>query len=196
MPISKLKNIWKEITLLGTWVASVAGTFIIALPSWTNSTKTLESYTQFIVFFTTIIAGFLVLYSLKNKKIRRWNILSLFFFIALIFSFISYSYFRENSTLPYEQYDVIIGDVRLKNDPLTKIENITKKSVEREEILKHVQGDSGRIWTQEGINKNRIILVMLFTLSYTFTACFIISFCNLFLLNKIKLNKEKEKPTN
>ncbi|WP_452224594.1 hypothetical protein [Lacinutrix chionoecetis] len=191
MPITKFKNIWKEITLLTAWIVSVAGTFIITFPSWTNSDKSIDSYIKFIILFATVIAGFLVLYSLKNKKIKTWSLLSIVTFILLIFSFISYSYLLETKTLPYENHDVIIGNVRVENDPITKLEAEESSLLGREDILKHVQGESEKIWTKSSINNNRIILMVLYTLAYTFTACFIISFCNLILLNKEKYNLNK-----
>ncbi len=186
MIATKLKKAWKEITLLGAWIATIAGAFLIPLPSWTNSATTSNFYVKFIIFFATVIAGFLVLYSLRHKTIKTWTYLSIISFILLTISFISYSYLREKNTLPYEGKDLIIGKIRIENDPLTILEKSNQFELTRENILKHVQGNCEKIWTSESINKNRITLLIVLSISYTLTACFAISFCNLIILYKEK----------
>ncbi|GGI58494.1 hypothetical protein [Winogradskyella haliclonae] len=199
MIVEKFKNAWKEITLLSTWIATVVGTFIIPLPSWTNSPNTSQFYIKFIIFFATIIAGFLILHTFRKKIAKYWSKLSVIFFLFLTLTTIFYYYFRETATLPYEGKDIIIGDVRIANDPLTKIENNGNFPVSRTDIMKHFQGESERVWTKESINKNRIILILLLAITYTIAACFIISFCNLFILykenNQSKVSKKKKPQT-
>ncbi|CAM1358168.1 hypothetical protein [Tenacibaculum xiamenense] len=189
MFVAKLKEIWKEVLLLSTWIISVAGTFIIPLPSWTSSDSDVEFYVKFIVFFSTVVAVFFILYSFRNKRIKTWFIFSLIFFILTCTSFLLYSFSRENNTLPYEDKDVIIGDTRLQNDPISKLEAKGSLRLDRDDILKHVHGNSEKIWTKKSIQKNRLQLILLFSASYVSIACFLISFCNLFILHKNNTNK-------
>ncbi|WP_299362135.1 hypothetical protein [Winogradskyella sp.] len=191
--IEKLQKAWKELTLISAWITTVASPFVLPLPSWSNSTVVSTSYLKFIIFFATIIAGFLVLHTYKNRSIKSWYRYSISFFILLTICFISYSYTRESKTLPYEGIDVIIGNERIENDPLTKLENSNKFNLNDEEILKHVQGQSDKIWTKKSINTNKNLLIVLLVLIYTLTASLIISFCNLLILHKDKQQKENKK---
>lgn len=188
--IEKLQKTWKELTLISAWITTVASPFVLPLPSWSNSSIVSASYVKFIIFFATIIAGFLVLHTYKNKNMKSWYKYSISFFILLTICFISYSYIRESKTLPYEGNDVIIGNERVENDPLTKLENSGKFNLNDEEILKYVQGNSEKIWTKKSINTNKNILISLLVLIYTLTASLIISFCNLLILNKDKHQKD------
>lgn len=186
MPISKLQNVWKELTLVSAWIISVTSSFLIPLPYWANSAKTSSFYNQFFIFFATVIAGFLILYSLKNKVLKTWMNLAISFFVLLLISFFTYNYLREIKTLPYENNDLIIGNVRIENDPLTILENQMDFPIRREEILKYVQGESQRIWTTKSIDNNRLQLMISLLFCYTFSACFLITFCNLMILYREK----------
>ena len=115
------------------------------------------------------------------------------FLLFLIASFTSYSFLREELTLPYESTDVVIGTVRKPNDFLTKLEIKNDGPLEKDEILKHFQGNSEKVWTKESIKLSRFKITFLFTLSYIFTSCFIISFSNLIILYKKKYDDEKFK---
>jgi|GEM_PF-4808921 len=188
--IKQLKNAWKEITLLSAWIASVAGSFVIPLPAWAGSSNISSFYLKFIIFFATIVAGFLVLYTYRNKNLKLWFKLSILFFALLTLSIVGYYYSRATKTLPYSSIEVIIGNDRIENDPLTDLEEKGNLPLEREEIMRHFQGESERVWTRKSINTNKIILIGLLALSYTLTSCFIISFCNLIVLHKEKYNEE------
>jgi hypothetical protein len=190
--IEHLKKSWKEMTLLGAWIASVAGSFIIPLPSWSGSTNISSFYLKFIVFFATVVSGFLVLYTFKNKRIKNWYKLSIVSFILLTISIVGYYYARETLTLPYEGVEIVIGNERIENDPLSKLEVMKNISLDNNEIMRHFQGVSQKVWTTDSINQNRIVLIFLLAFSYTITACFIISFCNLIILYKEKYKIEDQ----
>ena len=181
--LSRLKRAWKELTLLSVWLSSVIGVYVIPLPSWTFSAETSVFYSRFILLFATIIAGFLVLFTFRNKNISTWKWLTIAFFIPLVFSYLIYSIQRERKTLPYDGKDVVIGDVRIPNNPLDILEKKGSFSVAPGDILKHVHGESERIWTKKSIDRNRIALMLMYTLTYTFFACLIIAFSNLILLH-------------
>lgn len=181
-----LRGAWKEITLLSTWLGAITGSFIIPLPSWTLSTDSLTFYTKGFIFFATVIAGYLIIYSLRNKNLKRWTRMSIIFFIFLILSYVTYNLLRENRTLPYDNKEFIIGTERIENNPLDKLEANCECQIDKQDILMHVSGQSERIWTSKSIWRSRLFLMIALILCYTFTSCFVISFSNTIILNKAK----------
>jgi uncharacterized BrkB/YihY/UPF0761 family membrane protein len=189
MLITRLKKAWKEVVLMGLWLVSIVGSFIIPMPSWSASELTSGYYLKFIIVIASTLGLFLILYSLRNSKIKKWRFLSILFFSLFILSITTYSYLREELTLPYENKDIIIGGDRVENDPLTKLEKKNGGTIEKNEILKHFQGKSERVWTEKSIKLNRLKLTSMFMFSYIITTCFIISFSNLIILYKQKYKK-------
>ncbi len=186
MLVSKLKEVWKEITLLSTWIASVAGAFIIPLPSWYASDENTAFLMKFGVFIATALAGFLILYSLKNKVIRTWMRLSVEFIILFVGMYATYHFSREAKTLPYLDKDIVIGSEMVDNDPFEAFEASHGFLPARKERMMVLLGDPEKAWTKQSIMSNRVQLVVLLFLCYLFCAGFIISFCNLIILYKEK----------
>ena len=197
MLVNKLKEVWKEITLLSTWIASVAGAFIIPLPSWYASDDNTSFLMKFGVFIATVLAGFLILYSLKNKTIRVWMRLSVNFILVLIGTFITYHFMREAKTLPYLEKDIVIGNEFLDINPFEAFKVSNGFLPARNEQMMILLGDPEKAWTKESIMSNRIQLMGLLFLCYLLSAGFIISFCNLMILYKeeytIKIEKKNTK---
>lgn len=182
MIVKKLNESWKEISIIITWTLSVTGSFLIPLPSWSNSSQTSTYYISFMVFISAVISGFLVLYTLKNHKIKFWFKLSITLFFLLFISTITYFRTMELKTLPYYDDLVIIGSDLLSNNPIEKARKLD--GIEPNEVLSIVHGKSEMVWTQESIDKNRLILTSLIFLVYILTSTFIIAFSNLILLFK------------
>ena len=191
MLVSKLKEVWKEITLLSTWIASVAGAFIIPLPSWYASDENTAFFVKFGVFIATALAGFLILYSLKNKNVRTWMRLSVEFIILFIGLYATYHFAREEKTLPYLDKDIVIGNELIDNSPFDAFKASHGFLPARNEQMMIILGDPEKAWTKESIASNRIQLMVLLFLCYLFSAGFIISFCNLMILYKEKYQKDE-----
>ncbi|TPN86972.1 hypothetical protein [Aquimarina algicola] len=196
MLVSKLKEVWKEVTLLTTWIATVTGAFIIPLPAWYSSDQNTSFLTKFGVFIATVIAGFLILFSLKNKVAKTWMRLSIAFFILFICSYTTYHFFREAKTLPYVEKDIIIGNTMVENNPFEAFEASHGFLPARKERMMILLGDPEKAWTKQSIMSNRILLMVFLFLCYLFSAGFMISFCNLIILYKekytIKLVKKEQ----
>lgn len=186
MLVTKLKEVWKEITLLSTWIASVAGAFIIPLPSWHASDDNTAFLMKFGVFIATALAGFLILYSLKNKMIQTWMRLSINFIVILIGTYAAYHFTREAKTLPYLEKDIVIGNEFKNSNPFEAFEASHGFLPARSEQMMILLGDPEKAWTRESIMTNRVQLMVLLFLCYLFSAGFIISFCNLMILYKEK----------
>ncbi|TSE04095.1 MULTISPECIES: hypothetical protein [Aquimarina] len=186
MLVSKLKEVWKEITLLSTWIASVAGAFIIPLPSWHASDENTSFFMKFGVFIATALAGFLILYSHKNKLIRTWMRLSVQFIVLLIGFYATYHFARETRTLPYIDKDIVIGNEMLDDNPFEAFKASHGFLPARNEQMMILLGDPEKAWTKKSIMSNRIQLMALLFFCYLFSAGFIISFCNLVILYKDK----------
>ncbi len=195
MAVSKLKDVWKEITLLSTWIAAVAGAFIIPLPSWHASDDNTTFFMKFGVFIATALAGFLILYSLKNKTISVWMRLSVNFILIFIGTYAAYHFTREAKTLPYLEKDIVIGNEFIEANPFGAFEASHGFLPARNEQMMIILGDPEKAWTKESIMTNRVQLMILLFLCYLFSAGFIISFCNLMILYKEKYTikvEEKE----
>lgn len=193
MIVSRLKEVWQEITLLSAWIVSVTGAFIIPLPAWYSSDENTPLFTKFGVFVATVIAGFLILYSLRNKSIKIWTLLSISFFTFLIASYTTYYFLREAKTLPYLESDIVIGNEMVENNPFERFKKNHGFLPERKEQMMIVLGNPEKVWTKESILKNRIQLMLLLFSCYLFSAGFIISFCNLIILYKKKYPLETSK---
>ncbi|WP_340200012.1 hypothetical protein [Ascidiimonas sp. W6] len=193
MLVSRLKDIWKEITLLSIWIASVAGAFIIPLPAWYSADENTSFLMKFVVFIATALAGFLILYSLKNKVIGTWMRLSIEFILLFIGVYATYNFAREAKTLPYLDKDIVIGDEMIANDPFEAFKESHGFLPNRNEQMMIVLGDPEKAWTKKSIMSNRIQLIALLFLCYLFSAGFIISFCNLVILYKEKYTIKIEK---
>lgn len=192
MIVSKVKEVWKEITLLSTWIVSVTGALVIPLPSWYSSDENTSFLMEFGVFIATVIAGFIILYSLKNKVIKTWMRLSILFFVLFIGSYMTYYFAREAKTLPYVEKDIVIGNVLLENNPFERFKKTHGFLPDRNERMLILLGDSERAWTKKSIMSNRIQLMLFLFLCYLFSAGFIISFCNLIILYKEKYKIKDE----
>ncbi|WP_299259853.1 hypothetical protein [uncultured Aquimarina sp.] len=193
MLVNKFKEIWKEITLLSTWIASVAGAFIIPLPSWYASDDNTTFLMKFGVFIATALAGFLILYSLKNKVIRVWMRLSINFIVIFVGTYAAYHLARESKTLPYLDKDIVIGNELIETNPFEAFKDSHGFLPARNEQMMIILGDPEKAWTKESITSNRIQLIVLLFLCYLFSAGFIISFCNLMMLYKEKYTIKVEK---
>ena len=192
MLVSKLKEVWKEITLLSTWIVSITGAFIIPLPSWYAADENTSFFVKFGVFIATVLAGFLILYSLRNKVIRTWMRLSIEFIVLFVGVYATYHYARETKTLPYLEKDIVIGNEFVSNNPFEAFEVAHGFLPARNERMMIVLGDPEKAWTKESITSNRLQLVVLLFLCYLFSAGFIISFCNLIILYKEKYQTEEQ----
>ncbi len=184
MIVSKLKEAWQEITLLSAWIVTVTGAFVIPLPAWYSSDENTPLFMKFGMFVATIIAGFLILYSLRNKSTKIWTLFSVSFFILLIVSYTTYYFHREANTLPYMEKDIVIGNEMLKDNPFDLFKKGHGFLPERKEQMMIVLGNPEKVWTKDSILKNRIQLMLLLFFCYLFSAGFIISFCNLLILYK------------
>ena len=186
MIVSRLKEVWQEVTLLSAWIVTVTGAFIIPLPAWYSSDENTPLFTKFGVFVATVIAGFLILYSLRNKSVKIWTILSVSFFMLLIITYTAYYFIREAKTLPYLEKDIVIGNETVEDNPFALFKETHGFLPDRKERMMIVLGDPEKVWTRESILANRIQLMLLLFLCYLFSAGFIISFCNLIILYKKK----------
>ncbi|MEW7289079.1 hypothetical protein [Aquimarina sp. 2304DJ70-9] len=193
MLVTKIKEVWKEITLLSTWIASVTGAFIIPLPSWHASDENTAFLMKFGVFIATVLAGFLILYSLKNKSIIKWTRLSIEFIIFFITVYATYHFAREAKTLPYLEMDIVIGNEMVDNDPFESFKTSHGFLPARNEKMMILLGDPEKAWTKQSILFNRVQLMVLLFLCYLFSAGFMISFCNLIILYKEKYTIKIEK---
>ena len=197
MLVSKLKEAWKEITLLSTWIVSVAGAFIIPLPSWYAAADNTTFLMKFSVFIATALAGFLILYSLKNKIISVWMQLSINFILILVGTYAAYHFIREAKTLPYQEKEIVIGNEFIDANPFEAFEASHGFLPARNERMMILLGDPEKAWTKQSIMNNRIQLIILLFLCYLFSAGFIVSFCNLLILYKEKYTiKVEEKNKN
>ncbi|WP_405209323.1 hypothetical protein [Aquimarina sp. LLG6339-5] len=186
MLVNRLKEVWKEITLLSTWIASITGAFIIPLPSWYATDDNTAFLMKFGVFIATALAGFLILYSLRHKMIRTWMRLSLQFLLMFVGIYATYHFFREANTLPYVDHDIVIGSELIANNPFDTFKESHGFLPERKERMLILLGDPEKAWTKDSIVSNRIQLIIMLFLCYLLSAGFIISFCNLIILYKEK----------
>lgn len=190
MLVAKLKEIWKEVTLLSTWIASVTGAFIIPLPSWHATDENTAFFMKFGVFIATVLAGFLILYSFKNKSTRTWMRLSIEFIALFVGVYAIYHFAREAKTLPYLDKDIVIGNELLDNNPFETFKTAHGFLPARNEQMMIILGDPEKAWVKESIMSNRIQLMALLFFCYLFSAGFMISFCNLIILYKEKYQKK------
>ncbi len=193
MLVNRLKEVWKEITLLSTWIVSVTGAFIIPLPSWHATDENTAFFMKFGVFIATVLAGFLILYSLKNKSTRTWMRLSIEFLVLFIGVYATYHFAREAKTLPYLEKDIVIGDEMVDNNPFEAFKASHGFLPARNEQMMILLGDPEKAWTKQSIMSNRIQLMILLFFCYLFSAGFMISFCNLVILYKEKYTIKIEK---
>lgn len=193
MIVSRLKEVWKEVALLSTWVVAVTSAFIIPLPSWNSTEDSTASFMKFGVFVATVLAGFLILYSLKNKLIKVWMRFSVLFLVLFVGCYITYHFLRETNTLPYLEKDIVIGSESLEKDPFQSFKESHGFLPPRKDRMLIILGEPEKAWTQQSIGWNRIQLMVSLFFCYLFSAGFIISFCNLIMLYKEKYMSKSKK---
>lgn len=195
MLVEKLKNTWKEVTLLGAWIVSVTGSFMVPLPSWHFSDETTSFLVKFTIFIATVLAGFLVLYSLRNREAKIWMRLSVGFIAFFIIAYVTYFFSRDAKTLPYLGKDIVIGTEMVTNNPFEIFEETHGFSPVRKNRMMILLGEPEKAWTEKSIMINRVQLILLLFFCYLSSAGFIISFCNLIILYKekytIKIKQKK-----
>jgi len=193
MVVSKLKDIWKEVVLLSTWIVTVTSAFVIPLPSWNSTEESTASFMKFGIFIATILAGFMILFSLKNKVISVWMRLSVIFLTLFIGTYITYHYLRGTNTLPYLEKDIVIGNELLEKNPFAIFEEAHGFLPDKKEKMLILLGDPEKAWTKTSISWNRVELMISLFLCYLFSAVFMISFSNLILLYRDKYSQKKNK---
>ncbi|OAN61659.1 hypothetical protein A8B79_04325 [Balneola sp. EhC07] len=177
--IESIQGIWKQLTLFGTWIASVTGSFFLPLPEWGVEDEN-TSQMHFIFFMATVIAGFILILTFRLRNGKIWLSISVISLLLLITFFYSYSWKRSASTLPYYETTVVIG-----NEYKVGIEERREAlgtDIDDETLLKFVAGKTNIIWTRESISRNRWTLISLLTLSYCIASVFIISFVNTIII--------------
>lgn len=185
----KLKGTWSQFIATGVWIASVAGSFLLPLPSW-NLGDEKVSFTKFILFFATVIAGYIVILTFKLKKIKTWMLFSMVSFSLFVGIFFIYSVKRESSTVIYYGTTKIIGNVQ-RTDYVLKY-NAVKEELGREindpsELLYFAGGNANLLWTDESITVNRWKLIILLMFCYTFLSVFMVSFSNYIRLVSVNI---------
>lgn len=177
--IRKIQAVWKQLTLVGTWLASIAGTFLLPLPSWDSEEQQI-SKTRFIIFISTVIAGFSLLMTYKLNNKNAWLFTAVLTFVLFIGTFFLYDVKRETNTLPYNGATKVVGNVTRENFEETLKELGLRK--DDKELLKYVGGDASKLWTNDSIDRNRNELILYLTLSYCMLAVFMISFINTIII--------------
>lgn len=180
-----IQSTWQTISVIGTWVISVAGSFLLPLPLWAANDQSM-SYTKFIYFIATVIAGFVLIYTFVNKNKRVWLIISVVSLIALTLLFYKYSVAREALTLHYDSNDYVVGTEykkEFKND-LKELEALLGHKIDKREILDYASGRPDLVWTPESIKTSRWTLILLLLSSFMASSVFLISFVNTFFLFK------------
>lgn len=177
--IEKIQVIWKQLTLVGIWLGTIAGSFLLPLPEW-DSVDQQDSKTRLILFISTVVAGFMLIliYNYKRKNVWLW--ISGFAFFLFLTSFYCYDFKRETNTLPYYNSTKVIGNVILKDFDL-KIKACGLADYDKD-LLKCVWGDAAKLWTRESIDSNRNELIVFLTFSYVLLSIFMISFMNTIIL--------------
>lgn len=183
--IKQIQSTWKKLAIFGAWICTMAGVFILPLPSWGGGQQQ-DSFMHFIMFLSTAIAGFTLILTYKKKSKRYWIWVSVLALILFLCSFYFYSFQREIKTLGYDGADVIIGSV-LQDGAQEKLEKFNLKE-DDDELLKY--GDPTKIWTKASISKNRWQLIAYLSLCYCLLAVFIISFTNALILNTTNSRNE------
>ena len=177
--VNKIQAIWKQLALLGAWLGTIAGSFLLPLPDWGYEEQH-TSHTRFILFIATILAGFMLLLTYKNKNKKSWIWIALVTCLLFIASFVVYNLKRDANTLPFYGTTKVIGSVPF-NDFEKKCKALGIKTTDRE-LLKYVGGDVEQLWTKESINNNRNELILYLAISYCLLAVFMISFINTIIL--------------
>lgn len=184
--VKSIQTVWKHLTLIGAWLGTIAGSFLLPLPDW-DSNDQLDSNTRFILFIATVIAGFVLLFTYKYKGKSTWLWISVITFILFIGSFYIYNSKRETNTLPYYGTTKVVGSI-----PLDNFENKIKScglQKNDKNLLKCVGGESEKLWTKESIKSNKNELILCLTVSYSLLAIFMISFMNSLILYTSKNEK-------
>ena len=170
---SKIKKVWKQVALLGVWIGTITGSILIPLPEWGDGVQH-SSQIKFILFISTVVAGFslILFYKLKNKL--SCLIISISVFIILIGSYYYYNHNITCRTMKYSDSIIVIGS-ELK-DPNHYKSLKEQYYIDDDKILMTVGGDPTRIWTERSIRRNKGILIFLLSINYCVFAIFLVSF--------------------
>ena len=188
--MNKIRGAWKELTLVGTWIATIAGSFLLPLPDWAAADET-ESYSHFILFLSTVLAGFVLLLAFRLTSKKTWTYISVCTLLLFICSFFLYSFVRSSTTLPYRESPRVIshrviGTVPNPNfqDQLKNLEKQKGFSIPKKDLLMYVGGDPYILWTEQSIQTNKWKLIFSLLFAYASLSVFLIAFMNLLLLFK------------
>jgi hypothetical protein len=193
--LKKMQALWKELSLAGIWIATIAGSFLLPLPDWASNDEK-ESYSKYIVFIATALAGFVLALTFKLKSKRFWCYLVFGAFVTFNASFFLYMQLHRSSTSAYGDVNgtrrIVIGTDTVVGFASNKklMEKHLGFGVKDTELLNYVGGNAAIIWTDESIESNKFKLIFSLLLAYAALAIFLISFLN-FLLT-LKAIKEKK----
>ncbi|WP_405296808.1 hypothetical protein [Algibacter sp. Ld11] len=177
--INLLQNSWNQIAALGAWLGTIAGAILIPLPEWGDSDQ-YSSQIKFILFISTVIAGFILILTYYFKKKRTWLIISISLLFSLICSYCLYSENIDKRTMKYYNSTIVIGN-KLKEP--NKLESKMKiLNIDKSELLKAVGGNASKIWTDQSIKTNKNYLIFLLAFNYCLFAIFLVSFTNMIKL--------------
>ncbi|RZK40925.1 MAG: hypothetical protein EOO90_13230 [Pedobacter sp.] len=185
--IERLQGAWKQLSLLAIWITTIAGSFILPLPLWAAEDEH-KSYTQFILFIATVVAGFMLFFTGKNKRAKWWLRTSIITFVLFIASYFTYTYIRDEFTMPYNNTAVVIGKIKVEDydKQLNALEKRIGRKINRRELLMFVGGDATRLWTEESIASSKWKLILSLTFCYSLFSVFLICFLNLLILKPVK----------
>jgi len=181
--IEEMQAVWKKLTLAGVWIISIGSAFLLPLPEWGYGVEQ-QSYTKFILFIVTVIAGFMLLLTKRIKSKPSWLWLSIITFVLFIGAFFNYSFLRENLTLPYNGHQEIIGEVKVPDYDrrMNSLEKTLGHTIKSDELLKYGGGKPNLFFTEKSISESRKMLIVMLALAHIITVIFVMSFLNMLLI--------------
>ena len=187
--LKSLKQNWKILGAIGTWITVSASALIIPMPDWTD--LEIRTYTlRLITFIASVLSAFLIIYSRSITQRKLWLHISVLAFLVCVFSYIFYLNYRADLTLPYAKRSIVIGTVEIPNNPIRIIETRRemetgrKNEIDKADYLKIVHGKSDAIWTEKSIAKSRTLLISSYAICYLTLAIFMVSFASLITFRK------------
>lgn len=181
--IGKIKTIWKELSLVGAWIATISSSFLLPLPDWASDEEN-KAVTQFVLFVATVVAGFVLILTFKFRSKKLWLYTSISMFLIFVSTFFLYSLTRESTTLPYYGKDKVIGTITVQDydKKLAALEKEIGYRIDPNDLLVYVGGKPTLLWTQDSIDGNRWKLIYVYMLTFSVLTIFLISFLNLLML--------------
>jgi hypothetical protein len=183
--VKKLKSSWAPLAQVAVWVMGIVGSFVLPPPIGISpeDEKIWQRLGKFVV---TILIGLMFIAARrwdKTRHFRGWAITAGPLLVLAVVSFLGYQGLLSSCTCTYGAERVVIGNLYTPQGLAYAQRN---RGISCHDLLDDFAGKADDIWTEESINRSRMIL------AETYLSCLpLFAICLMAILQAVSLARPK-----